>query len=404
LTNWFGESTFLKLIGGIDLKVKTLTTLIMAVAFVVLIMISCGQTEKGGVSGAMEQGGSQILKKEKVGSLVSIPENAEIILATPWAKTRSEFGFPSNELFVADSEGKNVTQITHNKYHYNHFAVSPNRRMIAAIRYSSGDSNGDGRIDFRDRKTLWILDLENREEWPLVPEYDAGWGGVDWSPNNQFVYFSILRDLKSDIYRIRPDGTGFNNITEGIEKILSPELSNKWVSDTGVSHDGEWIVFLYSGRSAGSGFRTPAKSRIALCRVDGTEPRLITDGGDVEPMAHGPWGPGDFDPEFSPDGRHICFQRATDVAINFATRIPSHDIMRVNIDGTGLKRLSPERNPGIHGISDWSEDNRIIFSEWNGTDRYVGPVVVNTDGSNYHRLTNLPSGGSHVRWIPPVKK
>jgi Tol biopolymer transport system component len=390
--------------GSIDLKLLTHTNLIMTMAFVGLMMFSCGKTDKGGVPGAREQEGSPILKKEKPESLVSIPDNAEIILAAPWAKTRSEFGFPSNELFVADSEGNNISQITHNKYLYNHFAVSPNRKMIAAIRYSSGDSNGDGRIDFRDRKTLWILDLENGEEWSLVPEYDAGWGGVDWSPDSQFVYLSIFKGSKSDIYRIRPHGTGFQNITEGIEKILSPELSNKWVSDTGVSHDGEWIVFLYSGRRAGAGFRTPAKSRIALCRVDGTEPRFVTDGGDIEPLAHGPWGPGDFDPEFSPDGRYICFQRATAVAVNFAARIPSHDIMRVNIDGTGLKRLSPERNPGIHGISDWSEDNRIIFSEWNGIDRYVGPVVVNADGSNYRRLINLPFGGSHVRWIPTVKK
>jgi len=160
----------------------------MAMAFMVLIMISCGQTEKRGISGVTVKEGTPILKKEKVESLVSIPDSAEIILAAPWVKTRSEFRFPSNELYVADSEGKNVTQITHNNCLYNHFAVSPNRKMIAAIRYSSGDSNGNGRIDFRDRKTLWILDLENREEWPLVPEYDAGWGGVDWSPDNQFVY------------------------------------------------------------------------------------------------------------------------------------------------------------------------------------------------------------------------
>ncbi|MBW2063180.1 MAG: hypothetical protein JRI95_16680 [Deltaproteobacteria bacterium] len=72
--------------------------------------------------------------------------------------------------------------------------------------------------------------------------------------------------------------------------------------------------------------------------------------------------------------------------------------------GTDLKRLSPENNPAVHGISDWSEDNRIVFSEWNGDDRYVGPVVVNADGSHYHRLTSLPFGGSHVRWIPVVKK
>jgi len=119
-------------------------------------------------------------------------------------------------------------------------------------------------------------------------------------------------------------------------------------------------------------------------------------------LAHGPWGPGDFDPEFSPDGKQISFQRVTDKGVNFAARIPSHDIMRVNIDGTGLTRLSPADNTGIHGISDWSEDNRIIFSEWSQKDGYVGGVAVNPDGAGYRRLTGLPNGGSHFRWIPRI--
>ena len=232
-----------------------------------------------------------------------------------------------------------------------------------------------------------------------MPQYDAGWGGVDWSPDSQYVYLSIFKDSQSNIFRLRPDGTGLENITKGIEKKLSPDRPNKWVSDTGVSRDGKWIVFLYSGRK-GQGFRTPARSGIAVCRLDRTEARMVTDGGTAKPLAHGPWGPGDFDPEFSPDNKYICFQRVTDKGVNFAARIPSHDIMRVRIDGTGLKRLSPDGNTAIHGISDWSEDNRIIFSEWSQKDGYVGGVIVNPDGSNYRRLTDLPANASHFRWIP----
>jgi Tol biopolymer transport system component len=337
--------------------------------------------------------------KQKAAGLTFLPDWAAIILAAPWAGTRSEFGFPANELYAVDLKGKKYERLTHNNYLYNHFAVSPDRKMIAAIRYSAGDTNQNGQIDFRDKKTLWILDLENKEEWPLLSEYDTGWGGVDWSPDNQYVYVSIFKDNQSNIYRIHPDGTGLQNITRGIEKTLSPDRPHKWVSDTGVSPDGQWIAFLYSGRR-GQGFRSPARNRIAVCRVDGTEARFLTDGGSVKPLAHGPWGPGDFDPEFSPDGKAVSFQRATDVAVNFAAKIPSHDIMRIDIDGTGLKRLSPENNPAVHGISDWSEANRIIFSEWNQQDMYVGAVVVNADGGNYHRLTDLPTGGSHFRWIP----
>lgn len=352
------------------------------------------------------QGGPKpSIEKHKVATLTSIPDGAEIILAAPWAKTKSKFGFVSNELYAADSEGKNLVRITHNNRHYNHFAVSPDRRMIAAVRYSSGDTTGDGKIDFRDRKTVWILDLEHKEECPLVPEYDAGWGGVDWSPDSQYVYFSIIRHLTSDIYRIRVDGTGFENITKGIEQVLVRGLTRKFVTDTGVSPDGRWIVFKFlCPRREAARLGLSQKSRLVMCRVDGTEPRFVTDGGDVKPLAHGPWGPGDFDPEFSPDGQYICFQRATDVATVSAAKIPSHDMMRIRIDGRGLERLSPQGNPAMHGIGDWSEDDRIVFTEWNSRDGYVGPVVVNADGSAYHRLNRLPRGGTHVRWIPPAKK
>jgi hypothetical protein len=75
------------------------------------------------------------------------------------------------------------------------------------------------------------------------------------------------------------------------------------------------------------------------------------------------------------------------------------DVFTVRIDGTHLKRLSPPNNPGAHGIPDWSADNRIIFSEWNEKDNYVGPVIVNVDGSNYHRITKAVNC-THVRWIP----
>ncbi len=131
------------------------------------------------------------LNKQKAAGLTFPPDWAAIILAAPWAGTRSEFGFPANELYAVDLKGKKYKRLTRNNYLYNHFAVSPDRKMIAAIRYSDGDTNQNGQIDFRDKKTLWILDLENKEEWPLLSEYDTGWGGVDWSPDNQYVYVSI---------------------------------------------------------------------------------------------------------------------------------------------------------------------------------------------------------------------
>jgi Tol biopolymer transport system component len=337
-----------------------------------------------------------VLKKRQVRSLKPIPDSARIILSAPWAGTKSAEGFPINELYVMDVRGENIVQITCNGHLHNHFAVSPDRKMIAAIRFT-GDTNRDGRINFLDRKTLWIIDLKSTEEWMLLSQWDAGWGGVDWSPDGRYLYLSILMNNESDIYRIRPDGTDLRNITSGIERALGSEKRGKWCSDVSISFDGEWIAFLYSPRVGEGPFSFRKKNVIAICRVDGRDPRIITDGGSLPPGMYGPWGAGDFDPEFSPDGQYITFQRVTNRRMNWG--IASHDIMVVRIDGSGLRCLSPENNGGIHGIPDWSADGRIVFSEWNQEDGYIGPVIVNADGSNYHRIVKA-RGGSWARFIP----
>ena len=86
--------------------------------------------------------------------LKPIPDWADIIFAAPWAGSKSEFGFTANELYAADSRGTRTVRLTHNGYLYNHFAVSPDRKKIAAIRYSSGDTDRNGKIDFRDARQV----------------------------------------------------------------------------------------------------------------------------------------------------------------------------------------------------------------------------------------------------------
>jgi Tol biopolymer transport system component len=337
---------------------------------------------------------SQVLRKVKVPSLTPIPNEAELIFRSQRGGRRSPDGQYNYELWASDAEGKHLTQITHNGYFYAHFDVSPNRRYIAAMRMTRGDTNHNGRIEERDRKTLWILDLEAKEEWPLLEEYDSGLGGVVWSPDGKYIYLSVMFGSGTDICRVRPDGSGLENITKNLYK--SPGFSRfKWVSDVGISRDGQWLAFLYQTTKAGP-------SVIAVCYTDGTQARMVTDGGGLNSKhAGGEWGRGDFDPEFSLDGRHICFQRATDMALS-SFNVSSHDIMAINIEDGRLTRLSPAGNRAVHGVCHWSEDNRIVFSEWNETDRFAGPVVVNPDGSNYHRIQGT-SGGAWVRWLWKVK-
>ncbi len=331
-------------------------------------------------------------------NLQPIPADAEIVFSAPWAGSTTVDGKPVRELYVMSSTGENITQITDGRYHHNHFAVSPDRKKIAANRIAE-DTNGNGFIDIFDKKTLWILDLENDVQWPLLEQYDAGWGGVDWSPDGQWVYLSLTVNYSLDIHRVRPDGSDLQNITAGIEFAFGATQSGKWVSDTSVSFDGQWITFIYAPRE-GTGFRE--KTVVAVCRVDGSEPHIVTDGGPLPPQKFGPFHAGDFDPEFSPDGKQVVFQRATGLATTYGG-MTSHDIVIADIaNGQVLQQISPNGNLSAHGISDWAADGRIVFTDWNKADSFIGPVIVNADGSDYHRLSAVPFDAGWNRWIPPL--
>jgi Tol biopolymer transport system component len=389
------------------MRPKILVILTLLATSIILAAISCRPLAKPSGpapelssakpgSPATASSRNYITGERPVATLAAIPDSAEIIASAQWAGNKASDGSVSNELYVMDSNGGNITRITYNGYNYNHFAVAPNRKMIAAVRFAV---NTNGTFNEFNRKTLWILDLENSKEWPLVPELDAGWGGVDWSPDSRNVYFSVFRNSISDIYRIGYDGEGLTNLTENLDLPLPwpsvAEKARKWVSDVGVSPDGEWIAFHYTRQGAQKGV-------IGICRIDGTNGRIVTDGGPMKPGKYGPYTSGDFDPEFSPDGSHIVFARTTGVATNWLG-VTSHDVMTVKTDGAELKDLSPAGNAGTSGIPDWSEDNRIVFTDWNKQQMYVGPVTVNADGSNYKRLEKA-NGAAWARWIPRLSR
>ena len=325
--------------------------------------------------------------------LAPIPKEAELVCQSASGGEKSEFGVIATEIFVADANGDHLTRVTHQKKLYNHIAVSPDRKMIAAGRYNDGDTSGDGQIDSKDKKTLMVLDLEHKQEWAPVPQAeDASLGGVDWTPDGKYIVCSMKFGGQVDIYRVHPDGSGLENLTKDLGKLLGVPKPI-FVSDVSVSFDGQWIVFTSLAKRG-------ELLRIIRQRIDGTEAHYVTDGGGSG--AHSPslLGSGDFDPEFSPDGKYISIQRSNKRG-DTGRGWPNSDITRIQIDTGEAFVLSPAGNAEIHGISDWSRDDRIVFSEWNRKDRWSGPVLVNPDGTKYHRIEKL-KGCGWVRWIPPL--
>ncbi len=179
----------------------------------------------------------------------AIPSGARIVFASDRDHEKDAWGLASNALYVADLAG-NVTRITNSKFFHNHFTVSPDRRYIATNRYSRGDTNKDGKyFPLDDYKELWVVDTVAGTERRLVPEIDAGWGGLAWSPDGRWIYFSSPTPGKGmDLRRVE---VASGKVTEVLAVEGRIEAPN-WAPS------GDWLLVNGEGRLfPDSAARTP---------------------------------------------------------------------------------------------------------------------------------------------------
>jgi Tol biopolymer transport system component len=182
---------------------------------------------------------------------------------------------------------------------------------------------------------LFIADGNGQNVRPLLPQ-----SAFDYRPSlssdQQWVVFTSERGNSPDIFRVRVDGTGLEQLTDHIAYDDQAELSP----------DGRQLAFV-STRGGGN-------ANIWLLDLATRKLTNIT-----------PGSPGDFRPSWSPDGSQIAFSSIRDATPLKAgadpaldARVLAADIYVVQRDGKGLKRLTATGamfNPG------WSPDgSRIV--------------------------------------------
>lgn len=342
-----------------------------------------------------------------------IPENTQIVFSSRRDSTFCNVPgvqIYSNELYAMDSTGGNLTRITHDHYFHNHFAVSPDRKKIVAVRILK-DTDGDNSLRFLDWKSVWILDLKNQIQWRVDRGFDAGWGGVDWDPDNNHIYTSLVDHTNNNevnIFKINIYDSTKTNITGSIDNALGI-THGKFVSDVSVSHDGEWIVFALKKRESVPPYELVKKSMIVKCRSNGENAQYITYGGNLPPQQFGAFSIGDYDPEFNPDNQWVVFERVTLVNLNWGTSpesgrgLGSGVIMKMKVDRSDSLIFTPSDSTGTYGLPDWSPDGgKIIVSEWNENQFFIGTGIMNAngDGTDYARI--LPGPWEvYGRWMFP---
>jgi Tol biopolymer transport system component len=206
-------------------------------------------------------------------------------------------------------------------------AAGPDR--IAFVRF---------RVDVPDVPKLWTANSDGSD--PAAVGGQAAWF-PDWSPDRTQLIFGFTDQNGDDqIATIRPDGRDLTLLTDGAGYNEAPDYSP----------DGQSVIYGHSDvHDDDPDFATS----LWLMNADGSgrHPLQLSDGGGD-----------DTEPEFSPDGKRIVFQRYRD---------DNADITAIYVaaaDGSGVRRLTPWQHKVEHPR--WSRDGRtIIYNIENDKDK-----------------------------------
>jgi TolB protein len=196
----------------------------------------------------------------------------------------------------------------------------------------------------------------------------------DWSPDGQTIAFDSDRvdvdGLKRvvQVYVMNADGTGVTQLTRGPGFHGAPG----WSPDASrLAIDTDWDQRALTGI-----WIIPASDPDGVTQEEAQRLTTIPKGVDF-----------DSEPEFSPDGSTIVFTRFK------SPRPPRSAIHRVNVDGTGLQRLTPWKLNASD--PDWSPDGQLITFDSGDLGVFEpglrGDIyVMGADGSGRTRLTGNP--------------
>ncbi len=165
------------------------------------------------------------------------------------------------------------------------------------------------------KATIFISNADGGEEHPLLQSTSLDYN-PSWSPDGRWIVFTSERDGSADLYRVKPDGTGIERLTD------NPAYDDQ----AAFSPESDRIVFV----------TTRANGHANLWTLD-LRTRKAT------PLTSGADG-GNCRPSWSPDGKWIAFSSDRGSTLPMGKGRWEHlqiaDVYLIHPDGSGLKRLT----------------------------------------------------------------
>ena len=189
-------------------------------------------------------------------------------------------GTPGSFVFVLPLTGGEPRMITENTPSYLH-GWAPGAKDLAIVAKRNGSPNYN----------LYKVSLKDNTETLLTPGNRTHVDGPEYSPDGKYIYYNANVSGTMQIWRMRPDGSGKEQLTF--------DDYHSWFPH--VSPDGKWIVFISFPMDIDPDAH-PSYKDVMLRLIPLTAP------GGPKVIAYLYGGQGTLNaPSWSPDSRHIAF-------------------------------------------------------------------------------------------------
>jgi TolB protein len=280
----------------------------------------------------------------------------------------ASFRTGDTEIFVIDPDGGDARNLTRSPSSSERYpSWSPDGSMVAF------NSNRDG------THNLYLIDADGSNLRQLTHEKRGIEAGMQsWTADGRFIYFGLFGGGPPRMCRIKPDGTEFRVVGEGIDPAVSP--------------DGKTVVFART---------MPGGHSLFAMNADGTEVRRLTEAENPWAGVHATW---------TPDGKRIIHADRAGQSLELFSRAA---------DGTDARQLTKlggaATSPAVSPDGKWISFrlcDEIYWRDGKTSERAYKerradkrPVwVMGIDGSDPHVIEPLryqtTIDGSRAPWRP----